>query len=103
MKKRSLEDSVKPVVLNRCYGRFDLSEDAVELYGKLKGLGGEPVCSRSIPRDDPCLVQVVRELGELANGNVSRLEIVLIEDRVDWEIVQNDGVEWLVQGDSGTE
>jgi len=46
-----------------------------------------------IPRDDPALVQVVRELGDEANGQCSNLGIVEIPDDVDWEIDEYDGVE----------
>jgi len=51
----------------------------------------------NIPRDDPLLVEVVEELGENANGNFARLEIVEIPDDVDWEIDEYDGQEHVAE------
>lgn len=48
---------------------------------------------RSIQRNDPILVQVVRELGEAANGKCAELKIVEIPDDVAFEIEEYDGVE----------
>lgn len=46
-----------------------------------------------IPRDDPDLVHVVRELKDNANGGFAHLKIVKIPDNVDWAIEEYDGVE----------
>jgi len=46
-----------------------------------------------IKRDDPTLIQVIRELGKEANGMHATLEIVSIPDDVDWEISEYDGSE----------
>ena len=48
---------------------------------------------RSIPRDDPALVQVVRALKDEANGRCSSLLIVEIPDDIDWEIDEDNGNE----------
>ncbi len=77
------------VVINVCYGGFGLSEEAV---GRLKELG----CDKhkdDIDRSDPRLVQVVEELGELANGKHARLKIVKIPDDVKWWVEERDGWE----------
>ena len=46
-----------------------------------------------IKRDDPILVQVVKELKEEANGECAKLEIVEIPDNIEWEIEEYDGQE----------
>lgn len=71
------------VVINSDYGGFSLSDEAIELYAKYKGLnltkeetnnmtnyydGAEWFNDREIDRKDSTLVRVVEELGEKANG-----------------------------------
>lgn len=46
-----------------------------------------------IKRDDPDLVAVVEELGEVADGFCSKLKIVEIPDGTDWAISNYDGME----------
>jgi len=48
---------------------------------------------REISRDDPNLVKVVEDMGNLANGMCSELKIVEIPDGVDWQIDEYDGLE----------
>lgn len=48
-------------------------------------------------RDNPCLIQVVKELGKEANGRCAELKIVDIPDGVDWEIQEYDGNEWVAE------
>lgn len=50
---------------------------------------------RTIERDDPVLVQVVKELGEKANDNYAYLTVVEIPDDVEWEIDDYDGMETI--------
>lgn len=50
---------------------------------------------RDIPRDNSCLIKVIEELGEEANGLCAKLKIVEIPDDVKWEIEEYDGVEWI--------
>lgn len=130
------------VVVNRCYGGFGLSDKAIEMLMKRKGLDcfryeqtkfkfkdGEEeytrhatCCARSLfihyltkdlgektpylpndaywyygnlERNDADLVAVVEQLGEEANGNYSRLEVVDIPDDIDWEIDEYDGIETI--------
>lgn len=49
--------------------------------------------SDDVRRDDPRLVRVVEELGELANGHFAELKIIDIPDGVDWTIEEYDGRE----------
>ena len=44
-------------------------------------------------RADPDLIKVIKELGEKANGQCAKLEIVKIPADVDWEIDEYDGME----------
>ena len=102
------------VVINSDYGGFGLSDEAIELYAKYKGLtlrkeekksgsilgtdyylGNEWFNCREINRNDVELVRVVKELGEKANGFCSSLKIVDIPLDVQWFIEEYDGNEWV--------
>jgi hypothetical protein len=110
------------VVINRCYGGFGLSDDAVMRYAELKGINlvMEPSDSKimgatfyvdgikddkhyfsyydlSSDRSDPFLIQVVEEMGDKANGWAAELRIVDIPDEVEWEIEEYDGIEWVAE------
>ena len=76
------------IVINACHGEFSLSEKAYEALGEeWGGYGG----LEHIERDDPKLIQVVKELGsEQASGRYSRLKIVTIPSDVDW-FIDEDG------------
>lgn len=52
---------------------------------------------RDLDRDDPVLVQVVRELGSDASGRHADLKIVEIPADVDWYIEEYDGLEWVAE------
>jgi len=85
------------IVINRSYGGFHLSPDAIELYAQKKGIQlykfkqvyGE------IERDDPALIEVVQEIGGVAGSEGNNLVIVEIPDDVEWEIEEYDGLEWV--------
>jgi hypothetical protein len=68
-----------------------------ERYGPLILVNGKIWYSSDIPRDDPVLVSVVRELGDRANGNFAELKIVEIPASVDWQIDEYDGREWVAE------
>jgi len=59
--------------------------------------GGDNIywSERDIKRDDEELVQVVKELGNKANGTHSKLEVVKIPSGVEWEISNYDGMETI--------
>ena len=46
-----------------------------------------------IKRDDEELIQVVKELGDKANGSHAKLKVVEIPSGVEWEIGEFDGME----------
>lgn len=77
------------LVLNKGYGGFTLSEQALNLYNKRSGNNFE--WPQDIPRDDPILVQIVKELGDKANGSYSTLRVV--ELNVIYDIESLDGYE----------
>ena len=76
------------IVINSCYGGFGLSDMALECLE----------CKYSFEYDyrrtDPALISVVENLGELASGLCSSLQVVEIPDEAtDWELNDYDGVE----------
>lgn len=107
------------VVINRDFGGFGLSHEAVLRYAELKGItltvvkndnsivpyhyyNGEQkeenyFCEYDIPRDDPVLIQVIEELGELANGRFASLHICEIPEDVNWYISEYDGLEHVAE------
>jgi len=48
-------------------------------------------------RDCPVLVQIVEEMGELANGRCAQLAVVEIPDGVEYEIKEYDGNEYVAE------
>jgi len=52
---------------------------------------------RSVERNDPVLVQVVEELGQVAAGSHAELKIVEIPDDAEWEIEEYDGNEHVAE------
>ena len=88
--------SYMKIVINKCYGGFRLSKEAVLLYCKKKGPNiiveqdkglkinhyylnekkdGNYFSEGDIQRNDPALIEVVEELGEKADGPYSELKI----------------------------
>lgn len=88
---------MEKVVINVCYGGFDLSGEAKKLYSELSGEKFDNYLRNTIPRDDPILVQVVEQLGTKANGTYAKLKIVDIPDDVEWHIAEYDGKEWVAE------
>jgi len=103
---------VTKIVINRDYGRFDLSDEAYSFIAKRKGW--QHACddydrsyfivgnndyryADDLNRDDPDLVQCLKTLGEAANGRYSELKIVEIPSDVDWIICEYDGIEWIAE------
>jgi hypothetical protein len=105
------------VVINRCFGGFDLSDEAVLRYAELKGINlvrsekygwfsswyvdgiEEHYFSTDFSEDrtDPTLIQVVEELGRRASSNASDLIVVEIPDGVEWHIAEHDGLEHVAE------
>ena len=85
------------IVINACFGGFRLSDVAMERYCEIKGIAEYAEYEDRIPRNDPALVQVVRELGDAVNGPFARLAIVWIPDDVQWTIEGYDGYEHVAE------
>lgn len=105
----------RKIVINTCYGGFDPSNEAIELYAKLKGLNINRVFYNNtltasyyvdgildyehefhlydIVRSDPDLIEVVETLGEKANSSCCKLKVVSIPADVEWEVEEYDGKE----------
>ena len=82
------------VVYNACYGGFGLSDKAIQLYNKKSG---SVLAKYDYPeRNDKYLVEVVEELGKLADGFCSKLRIKEIPDGASYEIDEYDGYESVV-------
>lgn len=62
---------MKQIVLNGCYGCFGLSECAIELY---RELGGNKITRYGFNRCDPILIEVIKRLGEEADGDYDGYE-----------------------------
>lgn len=108
---------MQEIVVNGCFGGFSLSTEGAKEYLKRKGktLYTESdgyitifytspdhndesfFDDRSVKRDDPDLVAVVRELGKKADGDCASLHVVSIPDDVDWEIEEYDGSECVAE------
>jgi hypothetical protein len=103
------------IVINKKYGGFHLSKEAILLYGEKKGLNiiaeedkvikdlyhyylneekeENGFSEWDIERNDPIFVEVVEHLGDLANGRYSKLKVVEVPDDIKWYIHDYDGAE----------
>jgi len=77
------------VVINHCYGGFGFSEEATNIL--LERLGEDGY--QEMERHDPIFVSLLEEMGESINTNYSKLVVVEIEDGLDYEIEEYDGME----------
>ena len=79
------------IVLNKCYGGFGLSKQAVEALGLEDDYYGD------VGRDDPTLIALIQEHGsEWASDPLAHLCVVEIPDEAtDWEMDDYDGIETI--------
>lgn len=100
------------IVLNKCYGGYNISDEAVI---RLRELGCQEAIAYKMEKENDDLwgkdwnslldgdrtnkhlVQVVEELGSRANGACAQLEVVEIPDGVRWEISDYDGMETVAE------
>lgn len=85
------------VVINRCFGGFGLSDEAIKLYEDLSGK--KSLYARvDIERNDPILIDIIETLGiEKSNGGYAELKIVDIPDGINYTICEYDGMEWIAE------
>lgn len=100
------------VLLNRCYGGFDVSPELAAAFDSLK-LAQKPGwevhkagSTRWVEpfRDDPQLIQLVRQFkaeGKPVDGKLAKLEIKAIKQGWEeaWDIQEYDGMETLTYSD----
>ena len=79
------------IVVNKCYGGFGLSKEAMDMLGK-----DNEYEYYEDDRTSPALIEVVEKLGNKANGNFAKLTIIEIPDEAtDYDISYYDGMETL--------
>jgi hypothetical protein len=91
---------MRKIVINGCFGGFNLSEAGMVHYAQLKGITFDTSkygYGREIERDDPALVETVEKLGKAANGSCAELYVVEIPDDVQWQIEEYDGSEHVAE------
>ena len=90
------------IVINTCYGGFDLSDEAITMWRERKGIADDarPTYADELARDDADLIAVVEELGEKANSTYSQLKVVEVPmwlNEKGWTIEEYDGREWIAE------
>jgi hypothetical protein len=82
------------IVINYCFGAFELSPQAVELM-RARGYdpGNRGTAARYGDRTHPVLVSVVEELGAEADGRFAELGVVEIPDGTGFTIERFRGSE----------
>lgn len=108
---------IQYIVINTKYGGFGLSKEArllyleragiaytlvsgpdrhtESLYGPQVSVNGNIWSDSDIARDDPILVDVIRQLGRQADGSHAILKIVEVPAGVKWNVAEYDGLEWV--------
>jgi len=108
---------IQYIVINEVHGGFGLSKEAKllyleragiaytlvpgpdrhteSLYGPQVEVNGNIWRDNDIARDDPILVDVVRQLGRQADGSHAILKIVEVPAGVKWNVAEYDGLEWV--------
>ena len=82
------------IVINQCYGGFDLSPQALAHY---HNKSGTVLRADQIARDCPHLVSTVLHFGIAANTDYTNLKVVTIPPDVVWQIMDYDGCEWIAE------
>lgn len=91
---------MQEIVINRCPRGTVLSSAGIAEYIARK-YGGTPPAdfnSDAIPRDDPTLVQLMRENVDLYSGLCSHIKIVELPDGFVWHMENLGNVEWIAPG-----
>lgn len=94
------DDTTKKIYGNKAY----IGNDAILHHYSTSPIieGEEPPnkrywSDRDIERDDPILVQIVKEMGKEANGYYADLKIIEIPDGIEFTIEEYDGNEHIAE------
>jgi hypothetical protein len=93
------KNQITKVVINDGWGGFGLSEEAIEMFKKIKKEKKESYnfsYDSKIERNDEDLIKVVETLGGLANAVCASLKIVEIPKGIQYKINDYDGWEEIV-------
>ena len=81
------------IILNKCYGGFGISEEALQQAG----ITDVDEWEDDDLRINPEVIKAVETLGEDANDEYSNLVVVEISDEAtDWEVDEYDGYETMI-------
>ena len=86
-------------MINRCYGGFQLSREACNLYLNAVGyVFNKHYVTREIKRHDAIMVQIVKELGKRANTKYSEIDFSVIHPKYEnfYDVEEYDGMENIV-------
>ena len=99
------------VVYNACYGGFSISREAVLLGRDISNnpdwagpcIFGDTFSDGTkveynyggcdLPRTDPTLIEVIKQMGKAANGEFAKLKIVELEQGAHYRIDESFGLE----------
>ncbi len=81
------------LVINHCYGGFGISEEAERIL--LETLGEDAFYE--MERHNPIFVSLVEKMGKDASGSFAKLEVVEIEDGLDYDVDEYDGYESVTE------
>lgn len=90
-------DEPMPAEFKLPEGEYFMPREHPEYARYNKWYSEHSLYANDIPRDDPDLIAVVRELGDKASGECASLEIVEIPDGVAWKIEEYDGNEHVAE------
>lgn len=90
---------MQEIVINRCPRGSILSSEGIAAYIARRYAGTPPVDFNSdkIPRDDPVLVQLMREDVLTNAGLCAHIKIIELPDGVAWHLERLGSVEWIAQ------
>ena len=81
------------IILNKCYGGFGISNEAL----RMAGITNTNEWEYDDLRINPEVIKAVETLGESANDRYSDLVMVEIPDAAtDWEVDEYDGYETMI-------
>lgn len=96
----------RKVLVNKCYGGFGISKEAKVLFCKKVDITYDEYLlytlrdvlhSTVLVRCLDVLIEVIEELGNLANGFGAKIEIIEIPIDVEFQIEEYDGMEWIAE------